>query len=125
MTDQEFRPHVERWLAAYHERNRLSRLIQTNSAQMGEIKLPGSVLRLDDLADQMKRIEELEAANAELRRQHRQQLDILNQEERVIRQQLPQDIWYHVNGVGIMHVPHTAIMVKEWEEIEVEYAQAA
>ena len=123
MTDREFRPHAERWLAAYYERNRLSRLIQTISAQMAEIKLPGSVLRLDDLADQMKRIEELEAANAELRRQHREQLDILNQEERVIRQQLPQDIWYHVDGVGIKHVPHTAIMVKEWEEVE--YAQAA
>jgi hypothetical protein len=123
MTDQEFRPHVERWLAAYYERNRLSRLIQANSAQMGKIKLPASVLRLDDLADQMKRIRELEAANAELRRQHREQLGILSEEERVIRQQLPQDIWYHVNGVGIMHVPHTAIMVKKWEEVE--YAQAA
>ncbi len=40
MTDQEFRPHVERWLAVYYVRNRLSRLIQHNSAEMAGIKLP-------------------------------------------------------------------------------------
>jgi hypothetical protein len=32
-------PHVERWLAAHYERNRLSRLLQQNSAEMAEIKL--------------------------------------------------------------------------------------
>ena len=50
MTDQEFRPHVEHWLAAYHERSRLSRLIQQNSVTVAQIKLPQNVLRL---ADQM------------------------------------------------------------------------
>ena len=42
MTDQEFHPHVERWLGAHHECNRLSRLIQQISAATAEIKLPKS-----------------------------------------------------------------------------------
>ena len=45
----------------------------------------------------------------------------------MIRQELPEDVWYHVNGTGIKHVPSTAIMVRDWESIqqEVEYAQVA
>jgi hypothetical protein len=44
MTDAEFRPQVEVWLAAYYERNHLSHLIQANSAGMAQIKLPKSRL---------------------------------------------------------------------------------
>ena len=89
--------------------------------------MPRSVLRLDDLAHQMKRIKELENADAELRRQHKAKLGILREEEKVIRQVLPEDVWYHVNGVGIKQVPSSAIMVRDLESIqqEVEYAKAA
>ena len=61
----------------------------------------------------MKRIKEMESADAELRRQHKAQLDILREEEKVIREALPEDVWYPVNGAGIMHVVHTVIVVKD------------
>ena len=41
-------------------------------------------------------------------------------EELIIRQALPQDVWYQVNGHGIRHYHGVQIQVRDWEEVQEE-----
>jgi hypothetical protein len=49
----------------------------------------------------------------------------MDHEELIIRRALPQDVWYQVKGHGVRHYHGVQIQVRDWEEVEVEYAQAA
>ena len=126
MTDQEFRPHAEAWLAAHHRKLHLTKLITAGSARMAELKMPKAVATLDTLGDELAEIRRLERGQAALRQLQRDEREIMDAEELIIRRVLPQDVWYQVNGHGIRHYHGVQIQVRDWEEIQEElYAEAA
>jgi hypothetical protein len=103
MTDREFRPHVEAWLAAHQRELHLTKLITAGSARMAELKMPKAVATLDTLQGELTEVRRLEEGQDVLRRLQRNERQIMDAEERIIRQALPQDVWYQVNGHGIRH----------------------
>ena len=126
MTDQEFRPHVEAWLAAHQRQLHLAKLIAAGSARMAELKMPKAVATLDTLQDELAEVRRLEEGQEVLRQLQRDEREIMDREERIIRQALPQDVWYQVNGHGIRHYHGVQIQVRDWEEIQEElHAEAA
>ena len=120
MTDQEFRPHVEAWLAAHQRKLHLDQLITASSEKMARLKMPKAVQTLDTLGEEMIQIQQLEQAQSMLRQLRRDEREIMDREERIIRQALPQDVWYQVNGHGIRHYHGVRIQVRDWEEIQEE-----
>ena len=126
MTDQEFRPHVEAWLAAYQRKLHLTKLITAGSEKMARLKMPRAVQTLDTLAEELTQVQQLEQGQSMLRQLQRDEREIMDHEERIIRQALPQDVWYQVNGHGIRHYHGVQIQVRDWEEVQEElHAEAA
>jgi len=126
MTDQEFRPHAEVWLAAYQRKLHLTKLITAGSEKMAELKMPKAVATLDTLGEELAEVRKLEQGQDALRQLQRDEREIMDREELIIRRVLPQDVWYQVNGVGIRHYHGVQIQVRDWEEVQEElYAQAA
>jgi hypothetical protein len=125
MTDQEFRPHVEAWLAAYQRQLHLARLITSGSEKMARLKMPQAVRTLDTLGEELAQMQQLEQGQSVLRQLRRDEREIMDHEELIIRRALPQDVWYQVKGHGVRHYHGVQIQVRDWEEVEVEYAQAA
>ena len=126
MTDQEFRPHVEAWLAAHQRELRLMNLITAESARMAELKMPKAVATLDTLGAELAEVRRLEQGQSMLRQLQRGEREIMDREELIIRRVLPQDVWYQVNGHGIRHYHGVQIQVRDWEEVQEElYAEAA
>jgi hypothetical protein len=126
MTDQEFRPHVEAWLAAHQRKLHLTKLITAGSARMAQLKLPKAVATLDTLQEELAEMRRLEEGQSMLHQLQRDEREIMDREELIIRQALPQDVWYQVNGHGIRHYHGVQIQVRDWEEVQEElYAQAA
>jgi hypothetical protein len=126
MTDQEFRPHVEAWLAAHQREVHLTKLITARSARMAELKMPRAVATLDTLGAELAEVRRLEQGQSMLRQLWRAEREIMEREEPIIRRVLPQDVWYQVNGHGIRHYHGVQIQVREWEEVQEElHAQAA
>ena len=126
MTDREFRPHAEAWLAAYQRTLHLGRLITAGSDKMARLKMPEAVQSLDTLSEEMAKMQQLEQGQQVLRQLQRDEREIMDREETIIRQTLPQDVWYRVNGHGIRHYHGVQIQVRDWEEVQEElHAQAA
>ena len=126
MTDQEFRPHVEAWLAAHQRELHLNRLITAGSEKMARFKMPKAVATLDTLGDELAEVRRLEQGQDTLRRLWRDEREIMDAEELIIRRVLPQDVWYQVNGHGIRHYHSVQIQVRDWEEVQEElHAEAA
>ena len=126
MTDQEFRPHVEAWLAAHQRELHLTKLLRAGSARMAELRMPRAVARLDTLQQELAEVRRLEQGQDTLRQLQRDEREIMDAEELIIRRVLPQDVWYQVNGHGIRHYRGVQIQVRDWEEIQEElHAEAA
>ena len=126
MTDQEFRPHVEAWLAARQRELHLTKLITAGSTRMAKLKMPKAIATLDTLQDELAEVRRLEQGQSMLRQLQRDEREIMDGEELTIRRVLPQDVWYQVNGVGIRHYHGVQIQVRDWEEIQEELnAEAA
>ena len=115
MTDAEFRPHAEAWLAAYQRTLHLTKLITAGSARMAELKMPKAVATMDTLQDDLAEMRRLEEGQAMLRQLRRDEQEIMDAEELIIRRVLPQDVWYQVNGCGIRHYHGVQIQVRDWE----------
>ena len=124
MTDQEFHPHVEAWLAAYQRSLHVGRLIAAGSARMAELKMLKAVATLDTLGEELAEVRRLEEGQEVLRQLQRDEREIMDREELIIRRALPQDVWYQVNGHGIRHYHGVQIQVRDWEEVR-EELQAA
>lgn len=120
MTDQEFRPHAEAWLAAYLRKLHLGRLITAGSARMAELKMPKAVATLETLQQELAEVRRLEQGQDTLRQLQRAEREIMDAEELIIRRVLPQDVWYQVNGHGIRHYHGVQIQVRDWEELQEE-----
>ena len=120
MTDREFRPHAEAWLASYQRASHLGRLITAGSEKMARLKMPKAVQTLDTVGEEMIQIQQLEQAQSMLRQLRRDEREIMDTEETIIRQALPQDVWYQVNGHGIRHYHGVQIQVRDWEEVQEE-----
>jgi len=126
MTDQEFRPHAEAWLAAYQRNLHLGRLITAGSEKVARLKIPKAVATLDTLLEELAEVRRLEQGQSVLRQLQHDERKIMDREELTIRRVLPQDVWYRVNGHGIRHYHGVQIQVRDWEEVQEElYAQAA
>jgi hypothetical protein len=126
MNDQEFRPHAEAWLAAHQRELHLSRLITAGSEKMARHKMPEAVQTLDTLGEELAQKKTLEQGQSVLRQLQRGEREIMDREELIIRQVLPQDVWYQVNGHGIRHYRSVQIQVRDWEEVQEElHAEAA
>jgi hypothetical protein len=126
MTDQEFRPHAEAWLAAHQRELHLTKLITAGSSRMAELKMPKAVATLDTLGDELAEVRRLEQGQSMLRQLQRGEREIMDREATIIRGVLPQDVWYQVNGHGVRHYHSVQIQVRDWEEVQEElHAQAA
>ena len=84
MTDQEFRPHAEAWLAAHQRELHLTRLITAGSARMAELKMPKAVATLDTLQE-LAEVRRLEEGQEVLRQLQRDEREIMDREELIIR----------------------------------------
>ena len=124
MTDAEFRPHIETWLAAHQRELHLTKLIAAGSEKMAELKMPKAVATLDTLGEELAEVRRLEQGQEVLRQLQRDEREIMDREELIIRQALPQDVWYQVNGHGIRHYHGVQIQVRDWEEIQEELSAA-
>ena len=126
MTDAEFLAHAEAWLAAYQRKLHLTRLITAGSEKMAELKMPKAVATPDTLGEELAEMRRLEEGQNMLRQLQRDEREIMDAEELIIRQVLPQDVWYQVNGHGIRHYHGVQIQVRDWEEVQEElHAEAA
>jgi hypothetical protein len=93
---------------------------------MAELKMPKAVATLDTLGTELAEVRRLEQGQDALRQLQREEREIMDAEELIIRRVLPQDVWYQVNGHGIRHYHGVQIQVRDWEEVQEElHAQAA
>jgi hypothetical protein len=98
----------------------LTRLIGAGSEKMARLKMPRAVQTLDTLSEEVAKMQKLEQGQQVLRQLRRDEREIMDREELVIRRVLPQDVWYQVNGHGIRHYHGVQIQVRDWEEIQEE-----
>ena len=87
---------------------------------MAELKRPKAVATPDTLGEELAEVRRLEEGQSMLRQLQRDEREIMDREELVIRQALPQDVWYQVNGHGIRHYHGVQIQVRDWEEVQEE-----
>jgi hypothetical protein len=93
---------------------------------MAKLKMPKAVPTLDTLGDELAEVRRLEQGQSMLRQLQRDEREIMDHEELIIRQALPQDVWYQVNGRGIRHYHGVLIQVRDREAVQEElHAKAA
>jgi len=123
MTDQEFRALAEQWMQAYLNSIDASREYGALSAELDFTPMPRVVEHLEEATDAQQQRELLQIrskaawARSKALAAKAAELDVQ------IRAILPCNVWYRVNGKGIMHTFGVATQIMDWEEVLEKVAQ--
>ena len=123
MTDQEFRALAERWIETYQASIEASRIYGGLSAKLALTVMPRAVECLDDAVNAHRRMEDTRELCHAAYHKSRDLTAQATELDAQIRATLPADVWYRVNGKGIMHQMGVATQVMDWEEVLAQVAQ--